>query len=213
MNNNCLLVFLKYPRLGEVKTRLANTVGESRALEVYRRLCHIIFEQCVLLRKDNVCEVYLYCSKEEDVGLTETWTNNTFLYDYQVGEDLGERLNNAFAALSEKGYEKIVVIGTDTPQLTRHTVIEAFDILDTFDCVVGESYDGGYYLFGTKKYLPELFDNIDWSTEKVFTQTLRNIEQQSCTFSVLPAMYDIDREEDLYQLKNSHPVLFDRIIY
>lgn len=205
-------MFLKYPRLGEVKTRLAMTVGESKALEVYRRLCRIVFEQCELLRKDCICDVYLYCSNEDDVVLTETLTNNAFLYDYQVGEDLGERLHNAFAALSEKGYEKIVVIGTDTPQLTQHTVIEAFDILDTFDCVVGESYDGGYYLFGTKKYLPELFDNIDWSTEKVFTQTLRNIKESSLTFSLLTTLYDIDREEDLYQLQNSHPVLFDRII-
>jgi len=209
---NCIMVFLKYPRNGEVKTRLAATIGNEIATHIYKNLCEITFEQCLLLQKNDDIDILLFCASDKDIGKVNKWTDNSFISRSQRGNDLGERLHNAFEQVFCEGYNKCAVIGTDAPEISAYIIEQAFFALDNNDYVIGETEDGGYYLLGMKEYNPKIFEEISWSTNTVYKRTTEIIYSLNKTVFNLPILIDIDKEEDLLQLQNSNEVLYARLL-
>ena len=188
MKKEVVLIFQKNEVLGKVKTRLAAGVGEEQALEIYRQL---------------LAKTYHALS---DVSVSITTYFSEFIPDnpihsaenklVQLGQDLGERMKNAFAENFELGIEKVVLIGTDCPSLEGIHLSQAFEALDQSDLVLGPARDGGYYMIGMKRRADFLFEGITWSTELVLSQTLALAAEQGLQTSLLPVLEDIDTLED-----------------
>lgn len=188
-----LLIFIKNPEKGKVKTRLAETIDDKKALEVYHRLLSITKRETVSLNSDRQVWYSRYVDKDD------IWENGEYEKRLQKGRNLGERMREAFRQAFVDGYEKAVIIGSDCAELTREIIQRAFSKLEDSDVVIGPSEDGGYYLLGMKSFHPELFADIEWSTSSVFTQTVKRAENLGLSLHVLLMLNDIDTEEDLDQ--------------
>ncbi len=129
------------------------------------------------------------------VNYNDDWPNEFFTKGQQPNGDLGTRITKAFETAFHYN-NKVVIIGSDCASLTTKIVQTAFDKLDHHDFVIGPAMDGGYYLLGMNKFLPQVFENINWSTETVFAETTDIIKFLGCSFFQLPTLSDIDFEED-----------------
>ncbi len=188
MNKEVLLVFHKNEVLGKVKTRLAAGVGDHRALEIY----HYLLLKTYLAIGASSVSVYTYFSD----FVPENPSYPVDKSKLQVGQDLGERMKNAFSTNFESGMEKVVLIGTDCPSIEGSHILQAFDALDQSDLIIGPARDGGYYLIGMKQRADFLFEGISWSTELVLTQTLALAAEHGLQTHLLPVLEDIDTLED-----------------
>ncbi|OQP60242.1 TIGR04282 family arsenosugar biosynthesis glycosyltransferase [Niastella populi] len=195
MMKQALLIFARNLVYGQVKTRLAATIGRQRALAVYE----LLLEHTVAVTERLPFDKVVFYSEKIDGG--DIWNDRSYKKQVQAGNDLGERMRHAFATVFGKGYQKAAIIGTDCFELTTLIITEAFECLDKYDVVIGPAKDGGYYLLGMKKLYPGLFNDIQWSTDQVLKQTLAACEQLQISTHLLPALSDIDHEEDL---KNIH---------
>lgn len=185
-----VIVFVKNPELGKVKTRLAATVGDQKALEIYHKL--IGYTRDVLTQVEDTKKYVFYSSFIDD---KDGWQNNVFEKRLQVAGGLGEKITEALKSVFED-CDQVVIIGSDCPQLTSEHIETAFDKLQNCNITIGPSHDGGYYLLGMDKFYPQLFQGINWSTETVFQETLQKTESSGLTSYVLEALSDIDYEED-----------------
>ena len=176
--------------LGKAKTRLAATVGDERALAIYKELLKHTREVTLGLNVERA----LFYSHFIDNG--DEWGNDFFRKYLQEGEDLGLRMANGFDVAFKNGSQKAIIIGSDCASLTPQIVEDAFLLLDKNDFVIGPADDGGYYLLGMNSFSPTLFENIEWSTEEVFPQTIAAIEELGKSYGTLPTLSDIDFEED-----------------
>lgn len=192
--NDALIIFLKNPELGKVKTRLASTIGNEKALEIYEQLV----AHTLLSVKNIMADVFIYFSDYIDENVFDF--ENPFFRKIQTGADLGERMNNAFEEVFDLWYDKVLIIGTDCPAIDLDLLDDAFDLLNDHDVVIGPAKDGGYYLLGSKSFYPVLFQNINWSTSSVLDATISNCSQNQLTHVLLPELSDIDNEKDLDQL-------------
>ncbi len=188
---NLLIIFYRNPELGKVKTRLAKTLGDEKALAIYLALSsHTRF-----ITENLTIDKVIYYSNFVDTE--DVWPNTSFHKKLQNGNDLGEKMNNAFAEGFKSGYERICIIGTDCFELIEDVVKQAFDQLHTNDAVIGPAKDGGYYLLGMKKPMPELFKNKTWSSDTVATDTIQNFKDLSISYAQLEVLTDVDEEKDL----------------
>lgn len=197
MHKNLIITFTRNPELGKVKSRLAKSIGEASALEVYKFLLEHTKE--VLSKLD--CDRAVYYSvkiRENDI-----WDSEVFSKHQQFGDDLGERMKNAFENGFKKGYEKIIIVGSDLYDLNTEIINQAFKQLDTNDNVIGPAEDGGYYLLGMKTLNPSVFDIENWGTETVYKQTISKL---TSSLYVLETLNDIDYVEDLkpYDIFNKY---------
>jgi uncharacterized protein len=193
-----LIIFYKNLVHGKVKTRLAATIGADKAFEVYKAMVEGIHSISQKIEVDKI--VY----HSDQIIKDDIW-NSLFKKEIQRGDDLGEKMMNAFKDVFGLGYSKAVLIGTDVPSLTEDILNDAFNKLDNNDIVIGPAYDGGYYLIGMKSIQAFLFQNIEWSTTKVLAQTISKIEGHNLSYSLLPRLHDIDEEKDLIYFKtNKH---------
>ncbi len=183
-----LIIFARKPVLGKVKTRLAATVGDLKALDIYKRL--LIHTRSVA--KGATCQSFAFLTEDDE---DDFWKG--FSCHLQSGETLGDRMYEAFSLLFTKGYHQCIIIGSDCPGLTKEIINAAFDALITNDIVIGAAADGGYYLLGMKKIYTLLFKNKNWSTENVFTHTLMDIKQDCLTYHTMPVLNDVDEEKDI----------------
>ncbi|MFZ4634331.1 MAG: TIGR04282 family arsenosugar biosynthesis glycosyltransferase [Saprospiraceae bacterium] len=190
-----LLLFIKNPRLGHVKTRLARTLGDAEALRIYRFLLDKTRETA--LRVD--VERMLFYS--EQIQHQDDWSPSQFDKFVQAEGDLGVRMCSAFETAFAKGANRAVIIGSDCPELDPDTIHAAFEALNTHEVVLGPSADGGYYLLGMRRLWPTLFEGIQWSTAAVLTQTLDKAEQLGLSVYSLQTLLDIDEEMDWYDYK------------
>ena len=188
MKKEVVLVFEKNAILGQVKTRLASGMGELPALEIYKHLVQLTYSAL----EEVPVPVWTFFSDFIPVS-TNPIVENSFV---QQGQDLGERMSNAFARTFESGRDKVVLIGTDCPTLQSHHLLQAFEALNHSDLVVGPATDGGYYLIGMKGKAAYLFERIAWSTSQVLSQTLHVASQQGLIVTLLPELDDIDTQED-----------------
>ena len=196
MITEALLIFTKNPVPGKVKTRLAATVGNDVAFSVYQQLV----KHTLVITSGLPVNKFVFYSDE--VEQEDVWNKKHYLKQLQQGNNLGERMNNAFASTFKKGVNKVVVIGTDCPGLDTGIIMNAFTYLDKYNVVIGPAADGGYYLLGMKQHHPQLFENIAWSTNIVFEETISKCVASHLDFWLLPVLNDIDEEKDLVHLKN-----------
>lgn len=194
MQAEALLIFIKNPLPGKVKTRLAAGLGAEKALEIYLNLLQITRE--TVLNLD--CRRYLFYS--DFIEKKDEWQAAKFRKMLQHEGDLGQRLSAAFEH-SLPLHSKAIVIGSDCPDLNEQIIRTAFDRLDYCDIVIGPAEDGGYYLLGMKDFFPELFEGIIWSTDKVLEQTLSKIKAANKTFELCPTLRDLDDASDWEVLK------------
>jgi hypothetical protein len=186
-----VLVFAKAPISGTVKTRLAFVIGNKKALWVYKKLLYKTDSELKKLSQDVV--VFYH-------GGPSTIFKKIFLAfqkKSQLGEDLGERMKSAFQWGFDKGYEKILIIGTDLWDLSKPLLENAFKQLDSNDYVIGPASDGGYYLLGCKKFTKHLFTEKKWGSPDVYHQTMKELMGKSV--AILDEKNDIDTLEDLEQ--------------
>ncbi|MCF8367820.1 MAG: TIGR04282 family arsenosugar biosynthesis glycosyltransferase [Bacteroidales bacterium] len=181
--------------IGKVKTRLAQSIGTFNACKIYVDLLHRTHKSVVSL---PISKVVFYSDFIDDNDL---WENNKFGKFLQKGTSIGERMHNALQSGLRIGYNKVVLIGGDVPSLTSSIIETAFNKLEETDTVFGPAKDGGYYLIGMKKDYPELFENVDWGTDAVLNQTLKNCNSTKLSYSLLAELVDLDTFADIKLLK------------
>lgn len=194
VNKNLLLIFVKNPEEGQVKTRLAKSVGSEKALEVYHRLLEITKS----ITDQLGCHRQVWYSNFIDKN--DLWPNDEYEKHLQAGKNLGDRMKTAFRQAFEQDYENVVIIGSDCAALTKEIVCRAFETLERKECdiVVGPSKDGGYYLLGMSSFYSQLFDGKRWGTPYVLEQTLNQAGNLELSYQLLPELNDIDTVEDLH---------------
>ena len=195
MDDRCLLFFIKNPEKGKVKTRLASAIGGEMAVKLYKRF---LLEMLFTLNRGTFL-FYLCYSPESPLSDLKDWLGDQYLYMPQSGENLGERMKNGFAEAISMNFRRVVLIGSDIPDLPLAFIEEAFTSLREKDVVIGPSFDGGYYLIGfkNKTFSARVFEGIHWSTESVFEKTLKVLKQEGLTVHTLQPLRDIDTVEDL----------------
>ena len=155
---------------------------------------------------------FLFFSEESEFDEVRNWTNNKFRYYSQQGNALGERMINAFNTIFNAGFRNIILVGTDAPGITADLMNDALSLLKNYKCVIGPSDDGGYYLIGLSQSFYNLFHEMEWSTDTVFSKTVERLKQINSTYRVVEKMIDIDTKEDLKKWSNnnktviSHPI-------
>lgn len=196
MNRAALIIFQKNAILGKVKTRLGASLGDQKALEIYNLLTSYTHDQVKSLMVDK----FLFYS-----DFIPEHPKGDFLgyqFEIQSGNTLGDRMSNAFAFLFAKGYQNVVIIGTDCPYLKSEDLQRAFLNLSQADIVVGPAKDGGYYLIGMSKFYPELFKDIPWSTSEVLDKTLERANALNLDYEFLKVLSDIDTLQDWENFTN-----------
>ncbi len=191
LKSNALVIFVKNSRLGHVKTRLAYSLGEEKALSIYLALCERV--RNVSLAFSGNCYVYYseYIPSEPDV-----WDYDFFIKRKQhAGSDLGLRMKTAFDELLPI-HSSVRLIGTDIPHLSTDLLEESILSLKAADVVLGPSDDGGYYLIGMKKPNDYLFYDMTWSVDSVLSETIQRIGMKNKTYHLLKKLPDVDTAED-----------------
>jgi rSAM/selenodomain-associated transferase 1 len=193
-----LLFFIKNPEKGKVKTRVASAMGDKMAMKLYRRF---LLEMLFTLNKGTFL-FYLCFHPENSLNDLKDWLGDHYLYTPQMGENLGQRMKNGFVEAFSMNFKRVVLIGSDIPDLPLEFIEEAFNSLGEKDAVIGPSFDGGYYLIGfrDKTFSPKVFEGIPWSTERVFEDTMKILKQEGLLVHTLPRWRDIDTIEDLKNL-------------
>ena len=189
-----VLIMVRYPVAGKAKTRLAADMGPEKAAEFYRICARQILSGAG--RLPNKIAKYIFFTDIGDRRNVEEWAGPGFNFKAQAGEDLGERLINAFGEVFSVAAGKAVIIASDVPDISADMINRAIEALDCNDIVLGPSHDGGYYLLGMNKPHEELFRGIPWSTPEVTERTLARAGEMGLTACLLPTLIDIDNFED-----------------
>jgi hypothetical protein len=190
MTNERLIVFVKNLIPGTVKTRLADEIGADLAMEVYKQLVENTSDISDKVKVDRA----VYYS--EYVELYDFFHEDKYSKHLQEGNDLGQRMVNAFFDAFEEGYEKAVLIGSDIPNINKKIIDQAFAELDDHDITVGPAEDGGYYLLGMKKGNPSLFENKTYSHGNVLNELLEAAKEAELSVFQLEELVDLDTKED-----------------
>jgi uncharacterized protein len=196
-----LIVFVKNPELGKVKTRLAAQIGDEKALEIYLNLLN--YTHSVATSWDAQVRVY-YSDFIPEVDL---WDVGFSTKHVQEGGDLGERLHQAVSETFDDDFDNVIVIGSDCPKLNVEHLNRARTELIDVDVVLGPAKDGGYYLIGMKSLHGELFHDKSWSSASLFDQTLETMIERGLSWYELPILGDIDTVEDLERYSFMESVL------
>ncbi|MCL6480678.1 MAG: TIGR04282 family arsenosugar biosynthesis glycosyltransferase [Firmicutes bacterium] len=194
---NQILVFAKLPRAGRVKTRLVGTLSAQEAAALHlaclRDTLRMVetfggAEPRLLLAADSR-NAQRFARR---LGLGQNWQVRT-----QGRGTLGARLARAFRSGFLDGAERIIAVGSDSPWMGARRLRAAFRALTDADVVLGPAADGGYYLVGASRFLPELFEEIPWGSGHVLAATLRALRGCGASWRLLPRDFDLDRPADL----------------
>ena len=197
-NDDCLIIFVKWPEKGMVKTRLSVVLGDDEAMELYKSFVEDIIATVLQSGFRPLIAYY-----PEDAGeKIATWLGDDNDYTPQIGINLGAKMSNAFRQVFEREVSRAVLIGSDFPDLPAEIISEAFSALKIKHAVIGPAKDGGYYLIGFRldTFSSAVFDGIPWSTEEVFERTMSIFTREGLDVHQLPIWRDIDRPEDLVDL-------------
>jgi rSAM/selenodomain-associated transferase 1 len=187
-----LLVFVKHPEPGSVKTRLAADIGDDKATRIYQKL--LSYTESIVAQLPVETHIYYANEMPED----DLWTRSETGYKrvQQVGPDLGARMESAFADMFRAGKRRVVIVGSDCAELRSIHLLEAFRALNDNDAVIGPANDGGYYLLGLNRMIPSLFRKVEWSTQNVYKITLDRFREAKLRWYTLQVLTDIDNYED-----------------
>jgi len=190
---NALIIFVRNLEKGKVKKRLAKSIGEDKSLEVYKYLLEYTKEITVS------CKFNLFVFYSDYLHINDVFDDDIYSKHLQEGNDLGERMMNAFKKVFDLGLKNICIIGSDCYDLQTATLHEAFEKLHENSVVIGPSADGGYYLLGINTFYPDLFINKNWGSSTVLDDTIDTIHKLGLTSALLPRLNDIDTIDDLLQ--------------
>lgn len=191
MQASRLVVFLKAPRAGSVKTRLAEALGPEGSCAAYRRLVETLLETLAPLAAVELC------FSPSDAGTeVKPWLRTGWSMIPQTSGDLGERIQSAFATHFLTDAQRVVLIGSDCPELTVRDIEDACFALEEHDVVLGPARDGGYWLIGLRSPQPMLFTGMPWSTDRVFAETKRRAHEHDLRVAVLRELSDVDTITD-----------------
>jgi uncharacterized protein len=192
-DTRCLLLFVKYPDRGKVKSRLSKEFGEDTVLPLYEAFVLDVLETVNKAKyRFKIC-FHPPSAREKIVS----WLGKSYVYMPQNGSDLGEKMKNAFASAFSEGFEKVMLVGSDIPDLPKEIFDQAF--ASDGEAVIGPATDGGYYLIGFQRdtFLPHIFEGMQWSTASVFGRTMEIFRKHSVKVHILPQWRDVDTPEDL----------------
>jgi uncharacterized protein len=194
----CLILFVKYPEKGKVKSRLVFGGDDGHVADLYRCFIEDLLER---VSSGDYRLFIAFDPPEKEKDCIEL-IGSGFSYMTQIGADLGARMCNAFTSCFAEGFRSVVIIGSDSPDLPQRIIEEAFQSLRSHGAVIGPTYDGGYYLIGFSKdsFSESFFENITWSTDTVYAETVRRFDEGGVSFHVLPRWRDIDTVEDVRAL-------------
>jgi rSAM/selenodomain-associated transferase 1 len=189
-SQRALLIFTRNPEAGKCKTRLAATIGEQAALDIY---CFLLRHTAEVAHNLEGVDKFVFFS--DHAGDGSFWDPSRFRHRLQKGDDLGERMLQAFREAFSMGYSQVVLIGSDLYDISTEDLDASFRALDRHEVVLGPASDGGYYLIGMKRPLPALFKGKQWGRESVLEDTLADLE--GINTSLLSMRNDVDRYEDI----------------
>ncbi len=196
MNDECLGLFAKYWQPGQVKTRLANGIGTERAAAAYFQFVSTLLERL----SDCGEQRWLAYTPHERASQFEGLLPDDWEMEPQAAGDLGLRMKAFFEHRFAEGCRRVVLLGSDSPNVPLEYVRQAFDRLQRHNVVLGPTEDGGYWLVGAAGGVPNIFDSIPWSTPQVWSASLAAIRSAGLSHSEVPTWYDIDEQEDLSRL-------------
>lgn len=201
-----IILFTRYPQPGKVKTRMIGQLGSQGAADLHVRMTEQVVRRIKPTLQPGEIELQIHYYGGTDPEMA-AWLGKEFTYHAQQGNDLGQRMANAFKQAGRGGAKQILLIGSDCPDIDMNILLTGLKKLADHDLVLGPAADGGYYLIG----LPaagmrqaNLFNNISWSTDRVLQQTIKQAENAGFSYYLLPQLHDIDRPEDLVHF-NYHP--------
>jgi rSAM/selenodomain-associated transferase 1 len=204
----CLIIFARVPRIGTVKKRLAESIGEDKALYYYK----ILFKHAISVASGVNAVKFLYFS-ENNRQLPESSyirEHKDIFIRTQHGDSLGERMENAINETFSEGFERVLLIGTDVPHINTEIINKAFSALNKNNLAVGPCKDGGYYLIGIKRdtsLWKNLFKDIPWGTKDVLGLTLEKAKALNISCILLEPLFDVDTENDLKKWLKAAPDL------
>ncbi|WP_460207018.1 TIGR04282 family arsenosugar biosynthesis glycosyltransferase [Scytonema sp. NUACC21] len=191
-----LVIFTRYPEPGKTKTRLIPALGPEGAATLQRQMTeHTILQVKQLQSSLSVSLEVRFAGG--NLQLMQDWLGSDVTCQPQGEGDLGLRMLRSLKSGFEAGAKKVIIIGTDCPEVNAEILRMAFDRLNHNDLVLGPATDGGYYLVGLKRPVPDLFTNITWGTSHVLQQTIEKAQFFNLSVGYLPVLSDIDRPEDL----------------
>lgn len=202
--DNLVIVFAKNPELGKCKTRLAKSIGDEKALEIYKEL---LKHTAQTIGNVNASRVVFY---SEEIQTQDFWDDTLFQKQVQSEGHLGKKMQDAFDWGFAQGYSKICIVGSDLLELRASDLENAFRELEQNDIVFGPAYDGGYYLMGMTQFYKQAFLEKAWSTETVLEKTVEDLKGLSIAF--LDTKTDIDTVEDLMKHPEFHHYIPEKIL-
>ena len=202
--DNCIIVFAKNPVRNQVKTRLIPFLSPDHAASLYQAF---LIDWCNGLSKISTACLVIAYTPPESLKPLKNLIGREAIYIPQGGSYLGERLISAARWACNQNYTKFVFVGSDSPTVPVRYVELALNLLESRDIVIGPSVDGGYYLIGfsmrgASLTIPAIFEEISWSTDRVFRQTLERIRSVNARLGLLPLWYDVDTPEALQLLRD-----------
>ncbi|MDH3974811.1 MAG: TIGR04282 family arsenosugar biosynthesis glycosyltransferase [Deltaproteobacteria bacterium] len=204
-----IILFAKAPVPGKVKTRLTTNLSPHQSAALHESfVIDTLMEMSVIKDADTFLACHPTSEDPFFLSLEKRFHLNRF---EQRGQNLGERMKNAFHHLKSQGYDKIVIIGSDSPTLSGSIVEEAFESLEKHDLVLGPSLDGGYYLIAISGEVPEIFNGIQWGGDTVFEDTFNKAKSLGLDMHILPFWYDVDTIKELRFLSIHLAGLDDRV--
>lgn len=210
---NALVIMTRIPIPCKTKTRLMEILEGEQCAQIHKCFLSDVFNMCEGLKKD--IHIYITYSDEGPFSVIEPLIPSYIKCFPQEGQDIGERMENAVHKLLKDGYEKVVLIGSDIPEIQKKDIMEAFDALEKKDLCFGPTLDGGYYLVGMKKLNKIVFHgNIKWGDKSVFYSTMDILNKENLTVGFVQKYEDIDTKEDLKNLKyrlNNETHMYDII--
>jgi uncharacterized protein len=193
--NYLLIIFTRYPTPGKVKTRLIPAVGAVGAAMLHRQMTENTLRQARKLCQQMPVSIAIHFEGGDRQQMAD-WLGSDLVYQSQGAGDLGMRMARSISTACQTA-DRVVLIGTDCPELTADILAQAFELLLNRDLGLGRALDGGYYLIGMGHPQPELFEGVEWGTDRVFQQTISIANRLNLSIGYLPQLADIDRPEDL----------------
>ena len=193
-----IIIMAKVPRAGNVKTRLQPFFSSARCVS----LSEAFLGDAINKAQSRANELIIAYSPRLERDYFAKFENNKFTLLAQKGENLGEKMFNAFQFAFANNSDAVVMIGTDSPTFPAEFIDSAFENLKNADAVLGETEDGGFYLIGLRTLRKEIFANVEWSSAKTFEQTTQNIENIELKLLHLPIWFDVDFPEDFIRLRD-----------
>lgn len=193
---NHLCIYSKPPIPGQTKSRLAKTIGEKQAAELAKAQ---LIDICEALLEIENTHITLWHPPQSNPNQFRNFIPETIAYSEQSGTNLGMRMCNTFRRKLD-GNNKVVIVGSDCISHCPASIEAAYRGLNHAPIVLQPATDGGYVLLGLSQFIPELFEEIDWGTSKVFEQTVSTIKRLGHRHALLPETFDVDEEVDIKKL-------------